>query len=434
MTAHTRDPELATDSAPQGKTALTVVDCQMPKANAKTLGLCMIVKNEAHVIINCLESVHPLVDYVLVEDTGSTDGTQTIVKNWLRDHDMPGEVLEEKWRDFAYNRTFALTALRRRKDVDYALMMDADDVVQLEPNFDSVAFKNGLTADLYHVLILLRDVSYERPQICSNRIEFLYRGVLHEFIDTPDGANSWGGGTMNVAFAKGLQVCAGLLGSRNIDPQKYQRDTEILRHALKSESNKFLRSRYTFYLAQSLRDAGQKRQALKMYEQRAEMGFWHEERAISLYNAGELKAALNYPETEVIGTYLAAFEMSPNRLEPLHAATRFCRLHERFHQGYVIAKGAVSLSRQVPQSGLFIQKWVYEYGLLDEYSVVAYWAGQYRDCLDASLTLLADGKLPADMRARVRKNADFAQEKLALDTDQADSVIPAAPGPPTVDN
>jgi len=30
------------------------------------------------------------------------------------------------------------------------------------------------------------------PQICSNRIEFLFRGVLHEFIDTPEGANSFG--------------------------------------------------------------------------------------------------------------------------------------------------------------------------------------------------------------------------------------------------
>jgi hypothetical protein len=45
-----------------------------PATSAKTIGLCMIVKDEAHVILKCLESVRPLVDYVLVVDTGSTTG------------------------------------------------------------------------------------------------------------------------------------------------------------------------------------------------------------------------------------------------------------------------------------------------------------------------------------------------------------------------
>ena len=49
----------------------------------KTIGLCVIVKNESKVILQCLESVRPIVDYVLVEDTGSTDGTQTIIREWL---------------------------------------------------------------------------------------------------------------------------------------------------------------------------------------------------------------------------------------------------------------------------------------------------------------------------------------------------------------
>jgi glycosyltransferase involved in cell wall biosynthesis len=49
----------------------------------KNIGLCMIVKNEARVILRCLESVRPLADYFLIEDTGSTDDTQDIIRNWL---------------------------------------------------------------------------------------------------------------------------------------------------------------------------------------------------------------------------------------------------------------------------------------------------------------------------------------------------------------
>jgi len=63
----------------------------------KTIGLSMIVKDEAHVILKCLESVRPLVDYVLVVDTGSTDGTQQIVRDYLSHEKLAGIVVEEPW-------------------------------------------------------------------------------------------------------------------------------------------------------------------------------------------------------------------------------------------------------------------------------------------------------------------------------------------------
>jgi glycosyltransferase involved in cell wall biosynthesis len=49
----------------------------------KTIALCMIVRNEAHIIERCLASVLPLIDYVLIVDTGSSDGTQQVVRHYL---------------------------------------------------------------------------------------------------------------------------------------------------------------------------------------------------------------------------------------------------------------------------------------------------------------------------------------------------------------
>ena len=52
-----------------------------------------------------------LVDYVLIEDPGSSDGTQDVVRRWLDRVRLPGEVYDEPWRDFAYNRTHVLARL-----------------------------------------------------------------------------------------------------------------------------------------------------------------------------------------------------------------------------------------------------------------------------------------------------------------------------------
>src|SRR6516164_2589396 len=120
----------------------------------KTIGLSMIVKDEAHVILKCLESVRPLVDYVLVVDTGSTDGTQQIVRDYLSHEKLAGIVVEEPWQNFAYNRTFALQALRKTPKVDYVRIIDADDQLELDDGFDPITFKAEINNALYDVEIL----------------------------------------------------------------------------------------------------------------------------------------------------------------------------------------------------------------------------------------------------------------------------------------
>ena len=49
----------------------------------KTICLNMIVKNEAHIILETLNSVKKYIDYWVISDTGSTDGTQTVIKEFF---------------------------------------------------------------------------------------------------------------------------------------------------------------------------------------------------------------------------------------------------------------------------------------------------------------------------------------------------------------
>jgi glycosyltransferase involved in cell wall biosynthesis len=369
----------------------------------KTLGLCMIVKNESKVIRRCLESARPLVDYVLVEDTGSSDGTQATIRDWLSSVGLSGEIYDESWRDFAYNRSHVLAKLRQNKSIDYAFMLDADDHIVFDANFDIALFKNSLSHDLYDVELRSGRASYLRPQICSNRHEFHYRGVLHEFLQEPRSRSTRGKIT-------GFYISSTREGARSKDPEKYRKDAALLENALRTERDEFLRSRYTFYLARSYEDAGDKELALKAFLRRATLGHWTEEIFMSLYSAGHLEEQLGRPVEDVIARFMRASKVAPTRAEALHAASKVCREHKRFAEGYDYARRGLAIA--LPSNGLFVVPWIYDYGLLDEFAVNAYWSERYEDCLEACERLLREGKIPADIRERVENNGRFAREHL----------------------
>jgi glycosyltransferase involved in cell wall biosynthesis len=292
----------------------------------KTIGLCMIVKDEVHVILKCLESVRPLVDYVLVVDTGSTDGTQQLVWDYLVREKLPGGVFEEPWQNFAYNRTFALQELRKTPRVDYALIIDADDQIELDDGFDPNAFKAGMDQDLYDVEVAHGNMIHIRPQLFRNDLPFSFKGVVHEYLEAPPGDLSRGRAT-------GFRVKISGGGARSRNTLKFEDDALLLERTLATETDPFLISRYTFYLAQSYRDCGQIERALENYLKRAELGYWDQEIYISLLEAGNMMVALSRPFDEVISTYLRASDLVPTRAEALHAASHYCRDHGRNAEG-----------------------------------------------------------------------------------------------------
>jgi len=355
--------------------------------------LNMIVKNEAPVIRRCIDSVLPIIDRWVIVDTGSTDGTQDIIREHLQD--LPGELHERPWQDFATNRSEAL-ALAREKS-DYTLIIDADDTLEVAPNTALPA----LTADSYMIEIGDTGIVYRRTQLVRSAQPWRYEGVLHEYL-TCDEAGPFG-------QLPGIRMRRNHDGARRKDPSTYRRDAAVLEAALQTEINPFLLARYRFYLAQSYRDCGDCDKALEHYLARAELGFWQEEVFISLYNAARMKERLDHPEHEVIDAYLRAADALPMRAEALHGASRFCRYKKRHEEGYRIAKRGLEIPMP-PSDALFVEPGIYETGLLDEFSVNAYWAGHDWDSLDASLKLLATGKLSgADLR-RVAANARFASE------------------------
>ena len=151
------------------------------ETGSKKICLNMIVKDESKVIERCLGSVKGLIDYWVIVDTGSTDGTQKVIAEFMKD--IPGELHERPWVNFEHNRNEAL-ALTKGKG-DYLLFIDADEQLIFNDDFRMPA----LDVDLYFVPIRERASYVLRSLLVNNhldqyrptRIEPLARIAAHYF-------------------------------------------------------------------------------------------------------------------------------------------------------------------------------------------------------------------------------------------------------------
>ena len=66
----------------------------------KKAKLCLntMVSNESHVILRMLNSCYKYIDYWIIQDNGSTDGTQDIIRNFFAEKNIQGFLYEIPWQ------------------------------------------------------------------------------------------------------------------------------------------------------------------------------------------------------------------------------------------------------------------------------------------------------------------------------------------------
>jgi tetratricopeptide (TPR) repeat protein len=363
---------------------------------AVTVGLCMIVRNEGHIIERCLASLRPLIDHWTIVDTGSTDDTREKIRSALSD--LPGELHERPWRNFGHNRSEALALARPH--ATYTFVIDADEILLLPEGFRWPL----LSQDSYRLLHQHGSLQHWRTSLVNNRLPWRYVGVLHEYIEaegTPYGSVNLPGPVVHAVGDGGRSQGVSVA-------EKYARDARILEEALVEEPGN---PRYQFYLAQSYRDSGQVAEAIAAYEKRAEMGGWPEEVWYSLYQAAALRIHAAAAPDAVIAAFTRAYEYRPERAEALCALAGYLRQAGRHALAYVFARRAMETPR--PQDILFLEAEVYAWRALDEYAVAAYWAGDYHGSAEACRRLLGLGGAPASERTRIEQNLGFATARLS---------------------
>lgn len=373
--------------------------------NKPKICLSMIVKNEAHVIERCLDSVVGIIDYWVISDTGSTDGTQDIIRKYFAKRGIAGALVEHEWVNFGHNRTEAIRAAEERRwnepmegpgyttNFEYLLFIDADEVLHV-PEDLQWSEPMGLC---YQFDVKINDtLEFKRNALVKARAGFRWEGVLHEYL-TRDEPHFW--------QTLPLLITSSHDGARSKDPETYLKDIAVLEAAVEADPTN---TRNVFYLAQSCRDALRDARAVRWYKRRVDMGGWAEEVWYSKFQLGRLYERIYERDAgHAQQAYLDAFAYRPTRAEPLVELARFLRERKEYVLAAIYAHAATLIPH--PKDVLFIDAPSYRWRALDELAVSGYYAGDtYRELgAQAAKRLIEENQYPTGQRQRIFANHAF---------------------------
>jgi glycosyltransferase involved in cell wall biosynthesis len=329
------------------------------------LTLCMIVKNEASGIARTLYSARPHIDRWLVVDTGSTDGTQDLVRSLLAD--VPGALHEHPFVDYATTRNLAMDLAGR--DSTYLLWLDAEDELLngevLREALESAAARPG-GPDAYYIRKKLA-VDFDAVCVVRAAANWRYRGVVHEVLMGPNGE------ICNDRLAGPIIRHDRAPVSEERSRARWTRDAELLARAIAQDPGD---TRATFYLAQTLNWLGRSEEAIALYERRIALGGWVEEVYYSKLMIAQLCERLGRPWPEAQQRYLDAFAAAPHRAEPLCAIADHHIRSQAFTVAYLFARRAYELPYP-EQDRLFVDDAAYAWRAADLMATSAYYAGDF---------------------------------------------------------
>ena len=148
-----------------------------------SISLCMIVKDEEEVLSRCLSSISNLVDEIIIVDTGSSDKTVDIAKEFT------DKIYFYKWADdFSAARNYSFFKAK----MDYILWLDADDVLEEEDRKHFKDLKEKLTLDVDVVTMKYAvgfdsygniTMSFYRERLLKREKRYIWKEPIHEYIN-----------------------------------------------------------------------------------------------------------------------------------------------------------------------------------------------------------------------------------------------------------
>lgn len=368
--------------------------------------LNMIVKNEEKVLPRLFRSLKDSIDYYVIVDTGSSDGTIELIKREMSAYGIEGEVHERPWQNFGANRQQALELAVAANRAEWLLFIDADE----ELGYSDPQFYEKLTPGVsYNIEKHHNGSRYTVPHLLNVRAgSYRWEGPVHNYLVTLEGPKQR---TLRKDVWIVYHAGEGAKSHGVTKEEKFLRDARILEEELEKQPN---HPRNQFYLGQSYRDAGHLEKAELAYRKRVDMGGWPEEVYVAQFEIGRIAVRLNKSGEVVLSELLAAYNLRPTRAEPLYELACYFRKRESPGMALLFARSGAHTPR--PADSLFLNEQIYTWRLLDELAVAAHRVGDFASCKTSCELIFARIEqglvIPERDRLRISSNLDAANAKL----------------------
>lgn len=350
------------------------------------LALNFICKDESPVIEKMLESAKDIVDLIVVNDTGSTDGTQQIIKNFGEKYGIPTYVFERPFDDFENSRNHAMQKLRDvvkelnwNPEQVHGFWFDCDETLVIDSKFNKAQF----TKDLYMINTYIGQMKYTRNTFFKVSKPFRWYGPVHEFI-VCDEQNITSG------LAENIHVDVKMTGNSWMGDiaEKYASHS----YKLEAYINKNRQDpRWIFYTAQSWHDAAsikdnkeeneeRLRRSMKYYRERVSRNDGYaEEIYYAQYRIGTIMRMLDEPWHLTHMELLKAYQIDPLRGESIKIIIdHYLQLGE-WSMAYLYSKFAKTTfhgKNPYPTRLLFVDEATYVWKFAEAHAAASYYTGR----------------------------------------------------------
>lgn len=146
-----------------------------------SISVCLIVKNEEHILSRCLKCLQKIADEIVIVDTGSSDNTKKVAEGFTKN------IYNFKWiDDFSAARNFAISKATK----EYIYMADADEIIDEENQKKFMILKSALLPEIDVVQMkYTNQLSFStiynfnteyRPKLFKRIQTFKYIDPIHE--------------------------------------------------------------------------------------------------------------------------------------------------------------------------------------------------------------------------------------------------------------
>lgn len=386
------------------------------------LTLCMMVKDEAHTIARTLQSAKPWIDRWCILDTGSTDGTQQVIRDVMLEepHASLGSVHSAPFVDFATSRNRLLDIAAASSETGtFLLLLDADDILDggealrafLEsdhgaPSAHSCTKLNGERPckachwkpdEAFYLRMRQGSCVWPSARVVRADAGWRYVGAVHEVLCHPERP------------APSITIPGVTIRHEQSTPDRqrarWERDLDLLRpDAVKNDP------RAVYYYALTLLRLGRSGEAFDWFARRMALGGYWQERYDSAFERARISDRTGNVPNFVTGM-LDAHSIDPRRAEPLVAlAEHYLKSNPPgFGPAFTFALRAFDLAQHVPDDALFLHADVYEWRAASVLGWAAFYVGAFDIGERAARIALERG--PEHLREHHAKNLSYYTER-----------------------